>query len=549
MNNVKTFVLMAGLMGLFLLAGQLLGGSQGLMMALVFGGVLNFIMYFFSDKLVLRMYGAKVVSEAEAPELYRMVDRLRQRAGLPMPVVAVAPHEQPNAFATGRNPEHAVVAVTTGILKYMPQDELEGVIAHELAHVKNRDMLISTIAAGHRRRHRQSPLPADVRVGGATTTGTRSPRSRLVARADRGDADPVRGFAPAGVRGRPGRRRDPGPADAAGERAPAARRAGAPDPDARGAGGGAAGAGQPAGRERRRVCKLFSTHPPTEERVARLEAMTRAARWAITGWRSGSALPAWSWLAGPRPGRAQPPVARAVVQGGDELERRAHRLALGFGLFLWWREGGQHALEYYTGYLIELSLSVDNLFVFILIFNYFGVPAAAQPKVLKWGILGAIVMRWVMIVFGALLLARFEWIIYVFGGILILTGIRMLTQKDERVDLEKNPVVRLARRVLPFSQSYDGGDFFCRTGTGRRLATPLLLVLIVVEWSDLVFAIDSIPAIFAVTRDPFLVYSSNVFAILGLRALFFVLAGMMDRFAYLKPGVALILVFVGARWR
>jgi tellurite resistance protein TerC len=221
--------------------------------------------------------------------------------------------------------------------------------------------------------------------------------------------------------------------------------------------------------------------------------------------------------------------------------------ALVFGLFLGWREGSQHALEYYTGYLIELSLSVDNLFVFILIFNYFGVPAEAQPKVLKWGILGAIVMRFLMIVLGALLLARFEWIIYVFGGILVLTGLRMLLQKDGRFELEANPVVRLARKVLPLASSYDGTRFFSRTGTGRLLATPLLLVLIVVEWSDLVFAIDSIPAIFAITRDPFLVYSSNVFAILGLRALFFVLAGMLDRFVYLKPGVALILVFVGAK--
>ena len=148
MNNVKTFVLMAGLMGLFLLAGQLIGGASGLMLALVLGGGMNFFMYFVSDKLVLKMYGAKIVTAEEAPELYGMVDRLRQRAGLPMPVVAVAPHEQPNAFATGRNPDHAVVAVTTGILKYMPQDELEGVIAHELAHIKNRDMLISTVAAG-----------------------------------------------------------------------------------------------------------------------------------------------------------------------------------------------------------------------------------------------------------------------------------------------------------------------------------------------------------------------------------------------------------------
>jgi heat shock protein HtpX len=148
MNNVKTFVLMAGLMGLFLAVGQLLGGSQGLVLALVLGSAMNFIMYFFSDKLVLRMYRAKVITPEQAPELYALVDRLRRRAGLPMPVVAVAPHEQPNAFATGRSPEHAVVAVTTGIMKYLPQEELEGVIAHELAHIKNRDMLISTIAAG-----------------------------------------------------------------------------------------------------------------------------------------------------------------------------------------------------------------------------------------------------------------------------------------------------------------------------------------------------------------------------------------------------------------
>jgi tellurite resistance protein TerC len=255
-------------------------------------------------------------------------------------------------------------------------------------------------------------------------------------------------------------------------------------------------------------------------------------------------------------------VAALLVLDLGVLNRRSHvlsfkeaaswsggliSLALAFGLFLWWREGAQHALEYYTGYLIELSLSVDNLFVFILIFNYFGVPAEAQPKVLKWGILGAIVMRLIMILLGALLLARFEWIIYLFGGILLLTGLRMLFQKDERIEPEKNPVVRLARRVLPFASAYNGTSFTCRTTSGRLLATPLLLVLLVVEWSDLVFAIDSIPAIFAITRDPFLVYSSNVFAILGLRALFFILAGMLDRFMYLKPGVALILVFVGAK--
>jgi tellurite resistance protein TerC len=218
-----------------------------------------------------------------------------------------------------------------------------------------------------------------------------------------------------------------------------------------------------------------------------------------------------------------------------------------FGLFILWREGVGPALEYYTGYLIELSLSVDNLFVFILIFSYFNVPAEAQPKVLKWGILGAIVMRLIMIALGALLLERFEWIIYVFGGILIITGIRMMTQKDELVDLGRNPVVRLARRILPLSNYYDDTKFLTRKRNGAVLATPLLLVLVIVEWSDLVFAIDSIPAIFAITRDPFLVYSSNVFAILGLRALFFVLAGMMDKFVYLKPGVALILIFVGLK--
>jgi tellurite resistance protein TerC len=222
-------------------------------------------------------------------------------------------------------------------------------------------------------------------------------------------------------------------------------------------------------------------------------------------------------------------------------------VALLFGLFILWREGTQSALEYYTGYLVELSLSVDNLFVFLLIFTYFCVRADAQPKVLKWGILGAIVMRMIMIGLGALLLERFHWIIYVFGGLLIVTGIRMFTQREVPVDLERNPVVRIARRLLPFSDSYDGTKFFTRTVRGRLLGTPLLLVLLVVEWSDLVFAIDSIPAIFAVTRDPFLVYSSNVFAILGLRALFFVLASMLDKFVYLKPGVAFILVFVGLK--
>jgi len=255
-------------------------------------------------------------------------------------------------------------------------------------------------------------------------------------------------------------------------------------------------------------------------------------------------------------------VAALLILDLGVLNRRSHILSFKeamtwsigliafahlFGGFIFWKEGLHPALEYYTGYLIELSLSVDNLFVFILIFSYFNVPAEAQPKVLKWGILGAIVMRLIMIALGALLLERFEWIIYVFGGILIITGIRMMTQSDEVMDLDRNPVVRLVRRVLPVSNYYDGTKFLTRHRNGTLFATPLLLVLVIVEWSDLVFAIDSIPAIFAITRDPFLVYSSNVFAILGLRALFFVLAGMIDKFAYLKPGVALILIFVGLK--
>lgn len=222
-------------------------------------------------------------------------------------------------------------------------------------------------------------------------------------------------------------------------------------------------------------------------------------------------------------------------------------LALLFGLFLLWREGPAHALEYYTGYLIELSLSVDNLFVFILVFQYFGVPAVLQPRVLKWGILGAIIMRAIMIAIGAIMLERFSWIIFVFGGILVVTGARMFSTEEHQVEPDKNPIVRIARRILPFSGAYDGQRFFTKSVDGRLMATPLLLVLLVVEWTDLVFAIDSIPAIFAITRDPFLVYSSNVFAILGLRALFFVLAGLMDKFTYLKPGVALILIFVGIK--
>ena len=221
-------------------------------------------------------------------------------------------------------------------------------------------------------------------------------------------------------------------------------------------------------------------------------------------------------------------------------------LALLFGLFLLWREGHEAMLEYYAGYLIELSLSVDNLFVFILLFQYFAVPAAVQPKVLKWGILGALLLRAVMILAGALLLQRFGWITWLFGGILIFTGWKMLTQKEARIAPERNPLLRMARRILPVTPAYDGDRFLVRSVSGWQV-TPLLLVLLTIEWTDLVFAVDSIPAVFAVTRDPFIVYSSNVFAILGLRALFFLIAGLMDRFRHLKAGVALILLFVGIK--
>ena len=275
MNNVKTFVLMAGLMGLFLLVGQLLGGSQGLILALGIGIAFNFIMYFFSDRMVLKMYRAQVVTEAEAPELYRMVDRLRQRAGLPMPVVAVAPHEQPNAFATGRNPNHAVVAVTTGILKYMPQEELEGVIAHELAHVKNRDMLISTIAAGIAGAISNLPYYLMFGLGGQDDEGGH-PIAQLallllapigamliqfaVSRQREFEADRVG----AEILGRPMplanalRRLDAMAHRIPMQVAPAAAPLAQVNPLAAYSGG---------------VGKLFSTHPPTEERVARLEAM------------------------------------------------------------------------------------------------------------------------------------------------------------------------------------------------------------------------------------------------------------------------------------
>ena len=204
------------------------------------------------------------------------------------------------------------------------------------------------------------------------------------------------------------------------------------------------------------------------------------------------------------------------------------------------------ALAFLTGYLIEKALSVDNIFVFVLIFTYFSVPATYQHRVLFWGILGALLMRGAMIALGAALIEEFHWILYVFGAFLIFTGIRMAMQQDEAIHPETNPVVRLFRRFIPVSPTYEGDKFFVRHA-GALMATPLLLVLIIVETTDLIFAVDSIPAIFAVTHDAFIVYTSNVFAILGLRSLYFVLAGVIHKFHYLKLGLSVVLVFVGAK--
>jgi tellurite resistance protein TerC len=204
------------------------------------------------------------------------------------------------------------------------------------------------------------------------------------------------------------------------------------------------------------------------------------------------------------------------------------------------------ALAFLTGYLIEKALSVDNIFVFVLIFTYFAVPALYQHRVLFWGIIGALLMRGVMIALGATLIKEFHWIIYIFGAFLIFTGIRMAFHRNEEVHPEKNPLIRLLKRLMPVTENYEGDKFFIRRA-GVLMATPLFLVLLMVETTDLIFAVDSIPAIFAVTQDPFIVYTSNVFAILGLRSLYFVLAGMVHQFYYLKLGLSVVLVFVGVK--
>ncbi|MGK2857810.1 MAG: TerC family protein [Thermoanaerobaculia bacterium] len=219
-------------------------------------------------------------------------------------------------------------------------------------------------------------------------------------------------------------------------------------------------------------------------------------------------------------------------------------LVFNAGVYHWF--GAQKGMEFLTGYIIEKALSVDNVFVFLVIFSVFAVPAKYQHRVLFWGVLGALVMRAIFIFAGAALLQRFHWVIYIFGALLVVTGIKLLVQRNEQVEPEKNPIFRFFKRVIPATTNYHGDKFFVREG-GKWLATPLFLVLVAVEASDLVFAVDSIPAIFAVTSDPFIVYTSNVFAILGLRALYFCLAGVLEKFHLLKVGLALVLLFVGAK--
>jgi len=221
-------------------------------------------------------------------------------------------------------------------------------------------------------------------------------------------------------------------------------------------------------------------------------------------------------------------------------------LALVFAVGVWRWFGPGKGMEFLTGYLIEKALSVDNIFVFLVLFSHFAVPKEHQHRVLFWGIFGALVMRAVFIFAGAALLAAFHWVIYVFGGILILTGVKLLLEREGEIHPEKNPIFRLFRRLVPSVPEYHGSRFTV-VENGRRFATPLLAVLVAVEATDLVFAVDSIPAVFAVTGDPFIVYTSNIFAILGLRAMFFLLAGVMERFRYLKVGLASVLVFVGVK--
>ena len=221
-------------------------------------------------------------------------------------------------------------------------------------------------------------------------------------------------------------------------------------------------------------------------------------------------------------------------------------LAMLFAYLVFRYQGSQQGLEFLTGYIIELSLSVDNLFIFILIFSFFKVPAKYQHRVLFWGVLGALFMRLTMIFVGAALLNRFHWIIFIFGGFLVYTGLKMFRQEETDIHPDENPVVRLVSRFLPITDYYEGKKFFVKVD-GKRAGTLLLLVLVVVEVTDLVFAVDSIPAIFAITTNTFIVYTSNVFAILGLRSMYFLLAGVVEKFHYLRTGLAIVLTFIGAK--
>ncbi|WP_033438756.1 TerC family protein [Saccharothrix sp. NRRL B-16314] len=221
-------------------------------------------------------------------------------------------------------------------------------------------------------------------------------------------------------------------------------------------------------------------------------------------------------------------------------------LGLAFGAVVWWAWGGEFAGQYFAGYVIEKSLAVDNVFVFAIIFSYFAVPREHQHRVLFYGVLGALVFRAVFIAAGSVLIASFAWILYLFGAFLVFTGIRMARHREETIDPERSVVLRLFRRFVPVTDGFRGGRFLVREGS-RWVATPLLAVLVLVEVTDVVFAVDSIPAIFAVTREPFLVFTSNAFAVLGLRAMYFLLADLMHRFVYLKLGLALVLVWVGVK--
>lgn len=222
-------------------------------------------------------------------------------------------------------------------------------------------------------------------------------------------------------------------------------------------------------------------------------------------------------------------------------------LALLFGVAVLLVAGPVRGAEYFTGYIVEKSLSVDNVFVFALIFTYFAVPSRYQYRVLLWGIVGALVLRGVFIAIGAELLDRYEWIVYVFGAFLIYTGIRMALHRDTEVHPERNPVLRLVRRFVPMTEDFQGNNFFVRNG-GKLVATPLFAVIIVIGTTDVVFAVDSIPAIFAITSSAFIVWSTNAFAVLGLRPLYFMLAGLIDRFVYLTIGLSVVLIFVGAKF-